>query len=159
MGESLALNMDKITQSTNMFEYLKYCRAPKFMLRITSDFEMAVCITKRPLQKKHMVALAKNFKFSELQSAEFLGLSLRQYRGMQRDTSLSTIGTEMVLNLSKLFHTGLQIFDDQVESLLIWLNSEVGALNKSRPIEIIQSKAGVDIVVALLWRMEYSVLA
>ena len=142
-----------------MFDYLKYCRAPKFMLRMTSDFEMVLCITKRPLQKKHMVALAKHFKFSERQCAEFLGLSLRHYQGMHRDASLSIIATEMVVHLSKLFHTGLQVFDARVGSLLIWLNSKVGALNKSRPIEIIQSKGGVDIVVGLLWRMEYSVLA
>ncbi len=106
-----------------------------------------------------MLTLAKHFKFSERQCAEFLGLSLRHYQGMQRDASLSIIATEMVVNLSKLFHAGRRTFDNRVESFVIWLNSEVCALNEARPIEIIQSKAGIEIFVALLWRMEYSILA
>lgn len=104
-----------------------------------------------------MCALANRFKFEDEQSAEFLGLSLRQYRNMREETQLSAIATEMLISLSKLLDIGLQTFDGHVDSFIMWLDTPVGALQQSRPIEIIRSKAGIDIVVELLLRMEHSI--
>lgn len=140
-----------------MFEYLKYCRAPKSLCLARSYWEMAICLRKRPLRKRHMCALANRFKFEDEQSAEFLGLSLRQYRNMREETQLSAIATEMLISLSKLLDIGLQTFDGHVDSFIMWLDTPVGALQQSRPIEIIRSKAGIDIVVELLLRMEHSI--
>jgi uncharacterized protein (DUF2384 family) len=52
---------------------------------------------------------------------------------------------------------GLIAFDNDIESFNQWLNTSIPALDHQRPIEIIHTSQGVDLVNNELLRIEYSV--
>jgi|GEM_PF-1795106 len=141
-----------------MFEYAKHCGAKK-LSRAGSLTTAITYLNRNPLQKKNALRLAEKFKFSEKQTAQMIGMSLRRYRLAAPSAVLHWPAVENVMRLSELYEVGLRTFDSKPMSFITWLNTNVMALNHLKPIQVLCPGIGVEIVRDELLRMEYSVLS
>lgn len=114
-------------------------------------------IRQRPLKKKHVDHISHKLGLQQKETAELMGVSVRTYQ-RQKGTSLITYAaSENVLKLAELYEAGLTAFDNQEESLMTWLNSPVPALNNEKPIDMLSSGFGIDLVKEELLRIEYGI--
>jgi putative toxin-antitoxin system antitoxin component (TIGR02293 family) len=126
-------------------------------MKLGSGIALAIAIQERPLQKKNIMTLARKFSFTDKQAATMIGIHPQSYTKMREDSFLSVPSTEMVLKLAEVYEVGNTTFENR-ESFIKWLNSNIPALNDLKPIMLIGSSTGIEIVRDMLVRIEYSIL-
>ncbi len=112
-------------------------------------------LIKRGLYKKNLMRLADQLSFSLKQMALILHVSertLRRYRNMQR---LSPDISERILKLAQLYTRGIEVLKNR-DIFLEWLNSNIIALN-DKPVNLLDTITGIDMVIDVLGRIEYGV--
>lgn len=86
-----------------------------------------------------------------------IGVSVRTYQRQKRTANISYAASENVLKLAELYEIGLNAFDNNEESFANWLNSPVPAINNEKPIGLLSSNLGIDLVKEELLRIEYGI--
>lgn len=114
-------------------------------------------IRQRPLKKRHVVFVSSKFGLQQKDIAELIGVSVRTYQRQKRTANISSAASENVIKLAELYETGLSTFDNDDESFHSWLNVSVPALNNERPIDLLSSNLGIDLVKDELLRIEYGI--
>ena len=71
---------------------------------------------------------------------------------------LSLPATELVIRLSELYEIGIDTFGSP-QSFILWLNSDIIALNDHKPVLLIESGMGVEYIKDELLRIQYGVLS
>src|SRR4051812_12260380 len=114
-------------------------------------------IRQRPLKKRHVIFISTKLSLQQKDTAELLGVSVRTYQRQRNTENISQAASENVLKLAELYDTGLTAFDNNKESFVSWLNSPIPALNNEKPIGLLSSNLGIDLVKEELLRIEYGV--
>ena len=105
---------------------------------------------------------AKKFiAFSELSLKDFSNILPISIRTLQRDLEkkdkiLEFEVTEAFIEIGEIYSIGLNAFDGSKERLNNWLITENAYFNNKRPIDIMYSHKGRDMIKAELLRIEYS---
>ncbi|HEY2977238.1 MAG TPA: antitoxin Xre/MbcA/ParS toxin-binding domain-containing protein [Burkholderiaceae bacterium] len=96
----------------------------------------------------------------EKQFYEVLGISGRtmQRRAASAAKTLDSNASDRVLRLVSVTDQAIRVFGSQ-EAAERWLSSPAIGLDRRKPIELLGSTDGTDLVKALLTRMEYGVYA
>lgn len=139
-----------------MLQFTRHCGALK-LSRIKSLTAAVKYLDKHPLQKWNAETIAAKFKFTERQSAKMVGMSLRLYKLAAPSAVLQLPAIENIVRLSELYHLGLTTFDRKPKSFIKWLNTDVPSLHNLKPIEILYSGIGIQIIRNELLRMEHSI--
>jgi putative toxin-antitoxin system antitoxin component (TIGR02293 family) len=114
-------------------------------------------IRQRPLKKRHVTFISSKLGLQQKDTAELIGVSVRTYQRQKRTANMTFAASENVLKLAELYETGITAFDDNEESFIAWLNSPIPALNNEKPIELLSSNLGIDLVKEELLRIEYGI--
>ena len=110
-----------------------------------------------PLKKKHVVFISTKFGLQQKDTAELIGVSVRTYQRQKRTANITNAASENVLKLAELYETGLTTFDNDEESFHSWLTASVPALNNERPIDLLSSNLGIDLIKDELLRIEHGI--
>jgi putative toxin-antitoxin system antitoxin component (TIGR02293 family) len=102
--------------------------------------------------------IKNNSPFNEQQWSSFLNINIRT---MQRYKSSShhvykPIQSERIFELAEVVTLGDEVFDSR-EHFILWLNTPSPALGDEKPIDLLDSSYGKDLVMAELQRIEYGV--
>ncbi|HET8855645.1 MAG TPA: antitoxin Xre/MbcA/ParS toxin-binding domain-containing protein [Salinimicrobium sp.] len=100
-------------------------------------------------------------KHSSLTKGQVSGLLHVSERTLQRYSSEKTMdinASERLINLTRLFHKGIDVFNEK-EKFIKWLNRPSKSLGNSKPIEIIETNIGIDLVMDELLRIEHGVFS
>jgi hypothetical protein len=130
--------------------------SPALVSRIHDDNELIDVIG-----GKFTARNAKSFiAFSELSLNEFSGLLPRSKRTLQRileksGKPLEFELTEALVEIGEVYSIGLRAFDGSKERLNSWLNSENAYFRNKRPVDIMHSHKGRDLIKDELNRIEY----
>ena len=114
-------------------------------------------IRQQPLKKKHVVSISNKLGLQQKDSAELIGVSVRTFQRQKQTANITFAASENVLKLAELYEIGITTFDNNVESFVSWLNARIPALNNDRPIELLSSNLGIDLVKEELLRIEYGI--
>ena len=114
-------------------------------------------IRQRPLKKRHVIFISRKLGLQQKNTAELLGVSVRTYQRQKKTASITHAASENVLKLAELYEIGLTTFDNNEESFINWLNSPIPVLNNERPIELLSSNLGIDLIKDELLRIEYGI--
>jgi putative toxin-antitoxin system antitoxin component (TIGR02293 family) len=90
-------------------------------------------------------------------TAELIGVSVRNYPRQKRTANITNAASENMIKLAELYEAGMTTFDNDEESLLTWLNASVPALSNERPIDLLSSNLGIDLVKDELLRIEHGI--
>ncbi len=114
-------------------------------------------IRERPLKKSHVSLISEKLGLQQKDAAELAGVSIRTFQRQKNNTTITYAASENILKLAELYETGLTAFDGNEESFLAWLNTPVPALNNEKPIKLLSSGLGIDLVKEELMRIEYGI--
>lgn len=90
--------------------------------------------------------------------ARVLGISLRTLQRKRTQPRLDAQLSDRVLQLEDLYAYGAEVFGS-AERFRLWVGEPTAALGHRRPLELIDTHSGVELVEALLGRIEHGVLA
>lgn len=114
-------------------------------------------IKERPLKKKHVIFISHKLGIPQKDTAELMGISIRTYQRQKRTAPITHAASENVVKLAELYETGLKAFDNNEEAFVTWLNAQIPALNNEKPIHLLSSGMGIDLVKDELLRIEYGI--
>jgi putative toxin-antitoxin system antitoxin component (TIGR02293 family) len=114
-------------------------------------------IRQRPLKKKHVVSISNKLGLQQKNSAELIGVSVRTFQRQKQTANITFAASENILKLAELYEIGLTTFDHNDESFVSWLNAPIPALNNDKPIDLLSSNLGIDLVKEELLRIEYGI--
>lgn len=114
-------------------------------------------IRQRPLKKRHVIFISNKLGLQQKDTAELIGVSVRTYQRQKKTANITNAASENVLKLAELFEIGLTTFDNDEESFLTWLNASIPALNNEKPINLLSSNLGIELVKDELLRIEHGV--
>jgi putative toxin-antitoxin system antitoxin component (TIGR02293 family) len=99
-----------------------------------------------------------NSPFDDLQWSNFLGINIRtlQRYKVSKSHILKPLQSEKIFELAEVISMGDMVFDTP-EHFRIWLNTPSVALGGEKPINLLDSSYGKDLVLAELNRIEYGV--
>lgn len=126
-------------------------------MNIDSRQRLWHAVRERPLRKKHVEHISRKLGLQQKATAELIGVSVRTYQRQSKATLMSFAASENILKLAELYEIGLSAFDNNKESFVTWLESPIPALNNDKPIQLLSSSLGIDLVKEELLRIEYSV--
>lgn len=139
------------------FLHYMYKLPPKVVSSIHNDNELIEVI-----RNKFTADNARNFiNFSELSLNEWSTILPISKRTLQRELEkkhkiLEFKVTETFVEIGEIYSIGLEAFDENKERFNNWLNTENAYFNHKKPIEIMDSHKGRDLIKAELNRIEYS---
>jgi putative toxin-antitoxin system antitoxin component (TIGR02293 family) len=117
-----------------------------------------VGLSKRGVPKSALSRLAKEFGFTTVRMAAFLPVTERTIQRYRPKQYFKTHVSEQILELAELAAYGLEVFDDR-KQFLGWLNEPIRALGGRAPVELLDTRFGVEMVRNELIRIEYGVFS
>ena len=117
-----------------------------------------ISIAKRKLPARSVKAFMRISKLPKSQISKIIHISERTLERNSPDKKLSITASEKLLELSKLFFKGYEIFEDE-EKFRNWLQEESIALGRQKPIDLLQTSIGIELVSDELIRIEHGVFS
>ena len=115
-------------------------------------------ISERGLPKRAVTNLMKHIGFSLHQMAELLPISERTLQRYGSNKLLDQSVTEHLLDVAMVVTRGTEVFGSK-SKFLSWLESPVMALENRTPMELLDSRFGVKLVLDELGRIEHGIVA
>ncbi|MDH5718920.1 MAG: MbcA/ParS/Xre antitoxin family protein [Spirochaetia bacterium] len=114
------------------------------------------------IRKRFKASYAKNFiAYSELSLSTWSSILPVSKRTLQRELEKSKYNfdikiSEPLIEIGEIYSLGLQAFDDDKKRLNEWLKAENAYFNGHKPIDIMDTHKGRDLIKSELLRIEYS---
>lgn len=115
-----------------------------------------VDITRNGLPKKSINALADCLRLTIPELAKYLHISERTLQRYAPEKHLSIALSDHLLQIAKVYTKSLEVFED-AEDASCWLKQCNVALGNIAPIELLDTSAGIEMVLEELIRIEYGV--
>ncbi len=91
--------------------------------------------------------------------SKFLHLTERTIQRYKKENrTFETLQSERIIEIAKLQMKGKEVFGSK-EYFEEWMNSKIIALGSIRPVELLDSSFGIDMLIDELGRIEHGVLA
>ncbi len=110
------------------------------------------------LTKDALMHLAKAMDLPLHQLAKFLPVTLRTVQRYKSQDRFNRAVSEHILLIAEVVAKGIRLFEDR-DNFLKWLNHPCKALGNQIPINLLDSKVGLDIVSDELGRIGHGVFA
>jgi putative toxin-antitoxin system antitoxin component (TIGR02293 family) len=115
-------------------------------------------ISRNGLPKKALLHLAANLKVSLRAMCQLLNVAERTIQRKADQDLLDCSTTEQVLQLAEVFSRGQEVFGASAR-FQQWINTTNLALGGKRPMELLQSRFGMQMVLDELGRIEYGIVS
>ncbi|MBT1690745.1 type II RES/Xre toxin-antitoxin system antitoxin [Dawidia soli] len=125
--------------------------------KVDSRQELWHAIREKPLKKRHVIFISDKLGVQQKDAADLIGMSVRTFQRLEKTADLTPAASENVVKLAELYEVGLRAFDDNTESFVNWLTSPIPALNNERPMTLLSSNLGIDLVKDELLRIEFGI--
>lgn len=102
--------------------------------------------------------IKSNSPFDDEQWSNFLHINIRtlqRYKG-EKSHVFKPNQSERIFELAEVISTGYEVFDN-ADDFNLWLNFPSPALGNQKPIELLDTSYGKDLVLAELNRIEYGI--
>ena len=138
--------MDKVTE---VLKFVGIKRSKSTQLRIVAE---------QGLNKRAVKRLMKNSKLPSKYIFRYLGMSAQTFSRKMDIAKLSVPVSDRVLDLAQLYVRGISAFDS-VDKFNLWLETSLPVLEGRKPIDLIQSSRGLEVIDELLLRIEHGMFA
>jgi putative toxin-antitoxin system antitoxin component (TIGR02293 family) len=115
-------------------------------------------ISRNGLPKKALIHLIQNLGFTVKFMASMINITERTLQRKSDIELLDKVTSEQVLQIADIYSRGNQVFGSS-DSFSTWVNIESKALNNKKPIELLSSRYGAQMVLDELGRIEYGIPA
>lgn len=95
---------------------------------------------------------------TDLEMARILNMSDRNLHRLKPQDRLSRDASERLLLLTNLLRHGLDVFDEDAETLADWLHAPIRELNAQSPLQLLDTTTGFGLVDDVLGRIEHGIV-
>lgn len=95
---------------------------------------------------------------TDIEMARILNMSVRNLHRLKTDDRLARDASERLLLLANLLRHGLDVFDDDRETLADWLRAPIRELNSQSPLYLLDTTTGFGLVDDVLGRIEHGIV-
>lgn len=95
---------------------------------------------------------------TDIEMARILNMSVRNLHRLKPDDKLARDASERLLLLINLLQHGLDVFDNDTETLAEWLRSPIRELNSQSPLYLLDTTTGFGLVDDVLGRIEHGIV-
>jgi len=116
-------------------------------------------LAREGIHYKTFISIVMKSPFGMEEWAKFLHLSERTFQRYKKEKRpFSSIHSEKILEIAILFSKGIETFGDK-ERFYTWLDTKNVSLGNIKPIKVLDSSFGINLIKDELTRIEYGVLA
>ena len=95
---------------------------------------------------------------TDIELARILNMSVRNLHRLKADDKLARDASERLLLLTNLLQHGLDVFDEDTQTLAEWLRSSIRELNTQSPLSLLDTTTGFGLVDDVLGRIEHGIV-
>ena len=117
-----------------------------------------IALTRQGIKKQALLNLANLLSLSMKEMAALLPVTERTLQRREAERRLSPSVSEQAILIIELISQGVDVFG-AVSSLIKWLNEENTALGGHKPLTLLDTAIGVQLVSEELSKLEYGVYA
>ncbi|MFB0945671.1 MAG: putative toxin-antitoxin system antitoxin component (TIGR02293 family) [Spirosomataceae bacterium] len=118
-----------------------------------------VKLTRRGIQYNLFEDIMKASSYTIKEWSKFLHLTERTIQRYKKEQKrFEPIQSERILEIAKLQQQGQEVFGS-AQYFNDWMNSNIVALGNIKPVELLDSGFGIDMLIEELGRIEHGVLA
>lgn len=110
------------------------------------------------IRKSALLHLAQSVDMELKELVNFLPVTLRNLQRYKDEDRLSDIVSDRLIAIAKVFDRGQEVFGSE-ERFRQWLHLENAALDGIRPVELLKTHAGIDLLLKQLGRIEHGIFA
>ena len=123
--------------------------------KISSEMDL-IKVTREGLPKRTVSALAKKLNISMERLSDLLHISHRTLQRKAPADHLSVHVSEQILAIAEVIRRGLEVIGDD-ERLVLWLHSDLRSLEFKKPIDLMDTSIGTQMLLDILGRIEHGV--
>ena len=123
--------------------------------KVNNEMDL-ILLTRSGLPKKTLDALSKRLNISMERLSQLLHISLRTLQRKAPGEHLSVHVSEQILAIAEVIRRGIEVLGDESQ-LEIWLHSELPALSDRKPIDLMDTSFGTQLLLKILGRIEHGV--
>lgn len=112
-------------------------------------------IARKGIQTKYIEQIQKFTSLSDKELSSILPISQRQLFRYPSDHKLNKEITSHLIQIIELFQKGFKLFGE--EKFKIWIRTSNKVLNDNKPIEIMDTSIGIELVEDVIGRIEHGV--
>jgi len=117
-----------------------------------------ISIIKKRLPTRSVDSFLKHSELSQKQVARFIHISERTLQRNEPAKKLGIDTTEKLLRLARLFYKGIEVLGEK-NKFNIWLERICVPLGNQKPIDLLDTSLGMELVLDELQRIEYGVIS
>lgn len=115
-------------------------------------------VLKEGLHRNSVNSFIKHSSLTRKQVSKLIHVSERTLQRYSPDKTIDINSSERLIELTRLFHKGINVFNEK-EKFIVWLNRPNKSLANSKPLDLIETSIGIDLVMDELLRIEYGVFS
>jgi putative toxin-antitoxin system antitoxin component (TIGR02293 family) len=112
-------------------------------------------IARKGIQTKYIEQIQKLTSLTDKELSSILPISQRQLFRYPADHHLNKEITSHLIQIVELFEKGFNLFGE--EKFKIWIRTSNKVLNKNKPIEIMDTSIGIEMIKDVIGRIEHGV--
>ena len=112
-------------------------------------------IARKGIQTKYIEQIQKFTSLSDNELSSILPISQRQLFRYPPDHNLNKEITSHLIQIIELFQKGYHLFG--IEKFKIWIRTSNKILNKNKPIDIMDTSIGIQMIEDVIGRIEHGV--
>jgi len=147
--------IDRPKESEAVTKWLNIKKAP---LRKGNAKYVYLDIIKNGIETRSVNYFLKHTGLTKTQVSKLIHVSIRTLQRNNPEKTLNINSSERLLELTRLYLLGIEVFGDK-DKFNKWLYRENLSLGKQKPIELLETNIGVNMVMDELVRIEFGVFS
>ncbi len=123
--------------------------------KVNNEMDL-IALSRAGLPKKSLTALSKKLNISMERLSQLLHVSHRTLQRKSPTDHLSVHVSEQILAIAEVVRRGVEVLGSE-SALDTWLQSELPALADRRPIDLMDTSFGTQLLLKVLGRIEHGV--
>ncbi|MCR9153981.1 MAG: DUF2384 domain-containing protein [Bacteroidetes bacterium] len=159
------ISQKDIKKNSELKEYLKGFKRAKDLknselsyTRFLSDKLLVARAVKKGVTTILFTEIKSNSPFDDKQWSNFLDINIRTLQRYRKEKNhvFKQIQSEKIFELAEVISLGNEVFDSP-ENFTLWLETPSIALGDNKPIDLLDTSYGKDIVISELNRIEHGI--
>jgi putative toxin-antitoxin system antitoxin component (TIGR02293 family) len=152
------MNMDAVDTRKERETVARLLDIPKRPSSALNSNFAYIQLIKSGLKNRSVNSFIRHSSFTKKQVSRIIHVSERTLQRNTPDKTMDLGVSERLIDLARLFHRGMEVFDEK-EKFLLWLNRPNKSLDNQLPIELIETNMGMDLVMDELLKIEHGVFS
>ena len=115
-------------------------------------------IIKEGLKGNSIMSFIEHSKLNQKQMSRILHISERTIQRSSPDKEINIGTSEKLIELTRLYHKGIEVFNEK-DKFNTWLSRPNKSLEDQKPMELLETSMGIDLVFDELLKIEHGVFS